>query len=169
MRATKRAFEFGVYFYFLIFASLFVFILTLNDIAAANFKTGLNGFSFILSIFVLIFFVLLMMAPILFVIKKKTSSQVSDDLEPKVDENDKSLETTFFEKLSRNYTNGFKRNTFARIFYSILLFKHLCYAIIFVLIPHKKAQLSLFIVCTSSYLSYIIFVRPFEHLTQNII
>lgn len=50
LRATKRAFEYGVYFYMIVFASLFIFLLTLNDIAEADFSTGLNGFSFVLSI-----------------------------------------------------------------------------------------------------------------------
>lgn len=172
MRATKRAFEFGVYFYFLIFASLFVFILTLNDIAAANFKTGLNVFSFILSIFVLIFFVLLMIAPILFLIKKRLTKSIEDDQEKETEEREEQEEPrqrTFLEKIWRNYTNGLRKNIFARLFYSCLLFKHICYAIIFVLVSGKEAQLALFISATFFYLLYIILVRPFEHLVQNII
>ena len=169
MRATKRTFEFGVYFYFLVFASLFVFILTLNDIAMANFKTGLNGFSFILSIFVLIFFVVLMITPILLVIKMKGYKSKEEEPETKPDELENFKERTFLEKIWRNYTNGLRRNIFARLFYTFLLFKQLCYAIIFVFVTGKEAQLSLFIIATFFYLMYIIIVRPFEHLVQNII
>lgn len=172
MRATKRTFEFGVYFYFFIFASLFVFILTINDIASANFKTGLNGFSFIVSIFVLIFFVLLMIAPILLIVKARLTESTENDNEKDTEEHEQReglRERTFFEKLQKNYTNGLRRNIFARLFYTCLLFKHLCYAIIFVLVSGKEAQLALFISTTFFYLLYIIIVRPFKYLIQNVI
>jgi ABC-type multidrug transport system fused ATPase/permease subunit len=102
-------------------------------------------------------------------IKMRGSKAVEEESETKVEELDMPKHRTFFEKIWRNYINGFRRNILARLFYTFLLFKQLCYAIIFVFVTGKEAQLSLFIIATFFYLLYIIIVRPFEHLVQNII
>ena len=69
---TKRGFEFGWYLNLFFFASLFIFILALNDMAGKDTSTGLNIFSFILSIIFFIFMIVLTIFP-LFILWRKQS------------------------------------------------------------------------------------------------
>jgi hypothetical protein len=160
--AIRKAFEFGVYFYIMMTASLFVWLCVMNEIAAANFDTGFNIFSFAFSICVLGSLFGVMLFPVLMVIFRLRAKQK--------DGNDSQDEdSTFFGKIWANYKYGLKETIPAQVFYTTLQFKFFCYSIIFVLVDGKEAQIALFIILTFVYCAYYAIVRPFIYLVQNIV
>lgn len=182
MRAAKRAFEFYIYLYLLVYGSLFIFVLTLFDMIAANFSSAMTRASFAISILFFIFMIGLICLPFILMWTratwmnkiKKIEQGVADENGQKEEEvvNDYDAPTCIhwiIERLWLSYTYGFKANNYARAYFAIFMMKQLCYAIIFVCISNSTAQVVLFIITTFTYLLYLVVVRPFEYIIQNIV
>ena len=71
LRAIRSAFEFYVYLYLLFFASLFIFLLTLNDMMVADFSTTLSRISFFVSAAFFILLVVLIFLPFFMMWRKR--------------------------------------------------------------------------------------------------
>ena len=157
----KRGFEFSWYLNLFIFASLFIFILSINDMAGRDTSTGLNIFSFILSIIFFILMIVLMLFPLLLLCKQQTKlleiSQDKDNLKG------------FFSKLTYNYMKGLKLTRGARLYNFVFILRRLILAILIVWADNKTTQLVIFILLNVGFTIYMIVIRPFVYKTQNFI
>jgi hypothetical protein len=125
----------------------------------------LNGFSFFVSLLMLIFLLAVMLFPVMMVILESKASKVSADTQDEVTtEEDK----TAVAKLWGNYQYGLRKAVPAQLFYTTMQLKYFMYAIIFILIDGKEAQISLFIILTFVYCGYYVIVRPFDYTIQNV-
>lgn len=176
--AIKNAFEFSVYFYLLIVASMFLFLVTLNDVTAGNFSTAFNLISFILSLLVLVLLFIMAIIPIVLILMKELTNNSNADKDMKKEDNIiqekqnlmlREAQKWLFNKLWNTYMGGLRKSIFAQVFYSLLLSKFFIYAIIFILIDEGKTQLIVFIILTALFLVYLIAARPFNHFIPNII
>ena len=166
LKAIRKAFEFSVYFYIVMAASLFVWLIIINEIASGNFDTGLNGFSFFVSLFMLIFLFAVMLFPVLMVMLESRASKVSADTQDEVTAEE---EKSVIAKLWANYQYGLRKVVPAQLFYTTMQLKYFLYAIIFILIDGKEAQISLFIILTFVYCGYYVIVMPFNYTIQNVV
>jgi hypothetical protein len=161
LMAIRKAFEFGVYFYITMTASLFVWLCVINEIAAGNFGSGFDALSFFVSVIVLMSLFGVMLFPVLMVLLRHKAKRDGNDFQLH--------EKTFFGKIWANYRYGLKETILAELFYATLQLKFFCYSIIFILVDGKEAQIVLFILVTIVYCGYYAVVRPFNYLIQNIV
>ena len=143
---TKSGFEFSWYLNLFFFASLFIFILSLNDMAGNDTSTGLNVFSLILSIIFFIFMVKLMLFPLFIVWKDQ--SKIVEIIQTKHNER------RFIEKIIYNYTKGFKTTRIARLYYLMFILRRLILAIVIIGTTYKAAQLIVYIISNFVFIIY---------------
>lgn len=75
----QQLFEYGFYVHYFIFASLFIFIVALNEIFMPNFETATNIISFILAVSTCILFILLGILPIIWTLCFNRQRSNEDD------------------------------------------------------------------------------------------
>lgn len=109
----------------------------------------------------------MMVAPFFLLFKMRRTNNISMTEENSEADNTKNL--TFWDKIWRNYTSGFRQHDAAKLFYSFFLCRQFFYGMIFVVVAGKESQLTLFIITTFGYLAYLVAVRPFEYSVQNIV
>jgi hypothetical protein len=141
LKAIRKAFEYGVYFYLMMAISMFVWICVMSEIAAANFKKGFSGASFLFSLVVIIFLFAVMLFPVLMVILEYRANKAGDE----TDDEDHEEPKTFFGKIWAHYQYGLKKTIPAQLFYTTMQFKYFSYSIIFILIDGQLAQILTFI------------------------
>lgn len=163
----RDVFEFHVYFKFLVYSSMFIFLVIVNEIAAANFDTNFNIFSFSLSMFVLAMLILFTVVPIPFLMRnRKQDLDLTNEIQDKVAN---IIKRTWKHKIWNTTTSGLKDSVFGCIHYQLFLVKCLCYAIILIILSNAKIQISLFILTTALFLAYLIVIRPFKILIHSIV
>lgn len=128
--------------------------------AGKDTSTGLNVFSFILSIVFFILMIILMLFPLFLL--RKTQSEI---LEITVNTD----KLSFFKKLTNNYVKGLKLTRMARLYNFVFIFRRLILAILIVCSDKKEVQLIVFIVLNVLFTTYMALVRPFTYKTQNFI
>lgn len=138
----------------------------MNEIAAGRFDSGLNVFSYFVSLFVFIFLFVIMLFPVLMLRLEAKASRIGAEThdEDKTDE-----KKTFIGKIWAHYQYGLRKSIPAKLFHSVMQFKYFWYSIIFILVDGKNAQISLFIILTFFYCCYYVIVRPFNYLIQNVV
>lgn len=164
MRATKRAFEFAVYFYLLVFSSSFLFLVTVNEIAGGNLDTGVTSISFFMSLIVITVLFTMMAFPVLMALKERSSPAAVS-----VEGMEAHASRNFIQKIWANYKSGFKDTLLARIFYTVLLGKFFLYSLNFIFVDSGVAQIILFLIITGGFAGYLAVARPFKYLIQNIL
>lgn len=170
MVAIKNAFEFSVYFYLTIVASLFLFLVTLNDVAGGDFSTAFNGISFFVALIVLILLFIMAFVPVILILMSRLTDN-NDDRKDKREETDGMPKNQgwFFTRLWITYMSGLRRNIFARVFYSVILAKFFVYACIFILIDDGVSQIVVFVILSALFIAYLVVARPFNHFIPNIL
>jgi hypothetical protein len=96
-------------------------------------------------------------------------SRASKDNADTKDEVTAEEEKSAVAKLWANYQYGLRKAVPAQLFYTTMQLKYFMYAIIFILIDGKEAQISLFIILTFVYCGYYVIVRPFDYMIQNVV
>ena len=127
LRASKRAFEFRVYLYLFLYSSLFMFILTLNDVISCDFAEPLDIISFFVSIVTLIMLLCLMILPVGLIIKywKPEGPESESESVNAIAEKEEGEEKSVLEDFWYSYTKGVKKKVLARLFYTVTMMKHL--------------------------------------------
>jgi hypothetical protein len=164
----RSVFEFHIYFHMLVYSSLFIFLVIVNEIAAANFNTKFNTFSFYCSSFVLVGLALFIVAPLPFLMKKQKEIDTVEDLRALPEDVKPKIET-FGDKIWSTLTSGLKNTAFSRIYYQLLLLKFLLYACILILLTDPKYQIGCFVGVTALFLLFLVIVRPFSTAFYNLI
>jgi hypothetical protein len=145
----------------MIFASMFIFILTLNEVAGPDFGTSFNIISFIVSCVMLAFLTLMIVVPFIittmFVQRWGFRKGMYDDPQ------------TFCEKVCSSYWNGVKKKFLSMNYYSFALSKNLIVAIAFVFIKDGTWQIVLLVAVSAGMFFYVIFIRPFESVLRNLL
>jgi hypothetical protein len=163
LKAIRKAFEYGVYFYLMMAISMFVWICVMSEIAAANLPNGFSAISFLFSVVVMFFLFAAMLFPVLKVILEYRAKNHDDETDEEEGEDPK----LFFNKIWAHYKYGVKKTIPAQLFYTAMQFKYFCYSIIFILIDGQLAQIALFIIVTFAYYNFYLIVRPFKFVIQN--
>jgi hypothetical protein len=145
----------------MIFASMFIFILTLNEVAGPDFGTTFNIISFIVSCVMLAFLTLMIVVPFIittmFVQRWGFRKGMYDDPQ------------TFCEKVCSSYWNGVKKKFLSMNYYSFALSKNLIVAIAFVFIKDGTWQIVMLVAVSAGMFFYVIFIRPFESVLRNLL
>ncbi|CAI2363026.1 unnamed protein product [Moneuplotes crassus] len=162
VKKIRSAFEFYIYFYLIVFTIPYSTITSINEVAEEYWETTLLTASFFLSIFYIIALVVIGSLPILFTFSEKLGIE---DEELAHDKNWKVL----LKRLRAPYWVGIREDHIARLFYTILFMKYFVLALFLVLSEKKGVQLAFFIVTDILFFAYLIIVRPFRHLLQNIV
>jgi hypothetical protein len=121
LRAIRNAFEYGVYFYLTMATSLFIWICVMSEIAAGKMDTGLNGLSYLLSLFILVCLFAIMLFPVLMVTLEYNAKIASDETQDEIDEE---KPKTFFAKIWTHYQYGVRKTIPAQLFYTTLQLKY---------------------------------------------
>mmetsp|Transcript_42173 Transcript_42173/g.48961 ORF Transcript_42173/g.48961 Transcript_42173/m.48961 type:complete len:301 (-) Transcript_42173:21-923(-) len=157
----RRWFEFSIYLNLLLLASLFIFILALNEVAELETKTTnvLSSTSLAISILMLMIMGILMIFP-MFICCMNHKRLVE------ICENYSELQT-FGDKVTYNFITGLKTSKLAALYTTMFLLRRLIQAIMIIFFTSKLLQLSTFIVINLIFIVYMLIVRPFSSKLQN--
>jgi hypothetical protein len=169
LKAIRKAFEYGVYFYLMMAISMFAWINAMGEVAAVNLKNGFSAISFLFSLVVLIFLFAVMLFPVLKVILEYRAKKHNDETDEEEQDNEDEEPKLFFNKIWALYKYGVKKTIPAQLFYTAMQLKYFCYSIIFILIDGQLAQIAFFIIVTFVYYNLYLIVRPFKFVTQNVV
>ena len=141
LKTLRGWMEFGLYFYIVVFTSPFMFLVSLNEIAAFEVGSGFKAVSYVFSVIIFCLLLLAAFLPIISLLKGK---------------------------VEKHFFNGLRDSWRAKLFYTSVMIKFLSYSIIFILISSKEAQLTCFFVVTLLSSVYLVHTRPFEIQISNI-
>ena len=142
MRKLRGYLEYGVYFYIIVFVSPFMFLVSLNEIAAFETGSGFKAVSFVFSLLSFLLLIVIAFLPMVSLLMKKTE---------------------------KNFFSGLRDSWAAKIFYTTVMVKFLAFSIIFILINQKEVQLSFFLLVIFLSCTYLVKIRPFDIPMSNII
>lgn len=162
----QKLFEFGVYILYFIYASLFLYIVALNEIFKPNFDTTTNCISFVLAIITCSLLTLLMILPIFIIICARKRKTIEIDETTEVDGVMK--RDTFIEKLHYNLLNGLKQTTIPSLYPTFAMLKRLAIALTVLLPENKYVQIGLFSGIHVMFVVYLCIARPFVASFYNI-
>ena len=161
VRAIRKSFEFSVYFYLMVFTLPFSFILTLNEFSAEYWETDLLTFSFFVSVFFFTLLILIGLLPVLFLFSKNLGLGEED-------EEENAWWKTFLKSIRAPFWNGIRDDKIARLFYTVVWAKYFIFAMFLILSDKPKVQIAFIIIASVLYFAYLVIVRPFNYLIQNI-
>ena len=134
LKKLRGYLEYGVYFYIIVFASPFMFLVSLNEIAAFETSTGFRAFSFVFSLLSFLILIVVALLPVI---------------------------SMWMKKREKNFFSGLKESWKAKIFYTIVMVKFLVFSMIFILLDFKEIQLSSFLLVLIISCTYLVKIKPF--------
>ena len=134
--------EFGVYFYIMVFASPFMFLVSLNEIAAFEVGSGFKAVSYVFAFISFLLLIVIAFLPVISLLMKKTE---------------------------KHFFNGLKDTWAAKIFYTTVMAKFLAFSFIFIVLDLKEAQVSAFLLVLIISCVYLVQIKPFAVPISNLL
>ena len=163
LQIIKSKLEYGWYLHLLIYSSLIIFVLVLNDLLTSNLSTGINTFSFILSILMFCLLVLIMVVSAFLIWRKRYRIYDVNHVSP-VQNGSK-----FIDKIDKNLNEDMKNSKLSYLYYSIFILRNMIFAIMVIWVSNKFVQLFVIIAMNVVFLIYVIIVRPFHSKLHNLV